>query len=157
MLRNPIAIHLLSYQRPFQESSNDDVFTNASAKVTQFRQTGKFFSVFYSHNGVKLFDNWQISTHTLKNTFAHFCVKKVTKVIFEPSKFARISERDRPRPQITHERRRMLNSLYASALPTLPWKTEQISGQIGDKFRVKDLLLPPNRTATTSCGVATRP
>jgi len=57
MLKNLIAIHLLSYQRPFQESSNDDVFANASAKVTQFRQTGKFFCAFYSHNGAKLFDN----------------------------------------------------------------------------------------------------
>jgi len=31
-----------------------------------------------------------------KITFVHFYVKKVTKVIFVPSKLARISERDSP-------------------------------------------------------------
>jgi len=41
--------------------------------------------------------------------FAHFFVKKVTKVIFQPSKFGDIFDQGCPSSQISHERARMAN------------------------------------------------
>jgi len=59
-----------------------------------------------------------------KITFVHFYVKKVTKVIFVPSKLARISERRRPRPQITHEIARIPNLLYITDFGDIRPKNE---------------------------------
>jgi len=57
-----------------------------------------------------------IITSYAKITFVQFYVKKVTKVIFAPSKLAHISDRRRPRPQITPQIARILKALSVKCL-----------------------------------------
>ena len=57
--------------------------------------------------------------------FAHFFVKKVTKVIFQPSKFGDIFDQGCPSSQISHERARIANMLNNRVFDGFPVKSEQ--------------------------------
>jgi len=57
--------------------------------------------------------------------FIHFFVKKVTKVIFQPSKFGQISEQSHSRSQRSHERARIANTLSTKVFDGFLVKTEQ--------------------------------
>ena len=78
-----------------------------------------------------------------KFTFAHFYVKKVTKVIFVPSKFAHISERRRLLPEITQKNARNANSLYITEFSDIYPKKGQQNRQNNHKNRGKRPTITP--------------
>ena len=57
MLKNLIVLCLKATEDPLSGRQNNDVFTNASAKVIQLHETDKFFQAFYSHKAIKPIDN----------------------------------------------------------------------------------------------------
>ena len=69
--------------------------------------------------------------------FAHFCVKKVTKVIFQPSKNRDFWERGCSSLRMTRERGRKVNLLIVWALGDLEPKNGQGSRYIGEAERGK--------------------
>ena len=78
-----------------------------------------------------------------KVTFAHFYVKKVTKVIFVPSKFAHISERRRLLPEITQKNARNANPLYITGFGDVRLKKYQQNRQNDHKNRGKRPTITP--------------
>ena len=78
-----------------------------------------------------------------KRHFAHFLPFFVTKVIFAPSKSARISERSRPRPQITHKKAQKANPLYITDFGDIRPKNEHRNRQTDHKNQGKRPTITP--------------
>ena len=75
--------------------------------------------------------------------FIHFCVKKVTKVIFQPSKIGHISEQAHSCSQISHERARIANTLSTRVFDGFPVKTEQQNRKTGHENQGKRPTITP--------------
>ena len=78
-----------------------------------------------------------------KITFAHFFVKKVTKVFFDPSKFAHISGRLHLLPEITQKNTENTNPLYITDFGDMRPKTDQQNRQTDHKNRGKRPTITP--------------